>query len=57
MIQNQSSWNASEQRVWVVVLLVGVALLFASRLAVPLSLSELASEAGWNVEFKVRNYV
>ena len=55
VIQNQASWNASEQRVWVVVLLVGVALLYGNRVTIPLALPELASIADWSVNFKVRH--
>ena len=53
VIQCQSAWSASEQRVWVVVLMMGVALLYGNRLSLPLALSGLAQEGNWNTNFKV----
>ncbi len=54
VIQNQSAWNVSEQRVWVVVLMMGVALLYGNRIAVPFALSDLAMAGEWSANFKVR---
>lgn len=50
VVQNQSAWKVSEQRVWVAVLVVGVALLHGNRMSVPLV---LAHSRDWNASFKV----
>lgn len=54
VIQNQSAWSSSEQRLWVVVLMMGVALLYGNRVALPFTLSDLAVAGEWSVNFQVR---
>ena len=55
VIQNQSAWNVTEQRVWVVVLMMGVALLYGNRITVPFARPDLAAAGEWSVNVKVRN--
>ena len=44
VIQNQSAWSASEHHVWVAVLMVGVALLYGSRMGLSLAVTEIARD-------------
>lgn len=53
VIQNQSAWSASEQSVWVVVLMMGVGLLYGNRIGLPLALSKLAIHENWDLNFQV----
>ncbi len=53
VIHNQMVWSPSEQRVWVVVLMMGVALLYGNRMTLPFSLNDIAEVGDWTANFKV----
>ena len=55
VIHNQSSWSAVETRVWLLVLLVGVALLHGNQVALAYALGEMSELEGWSLSTKVRN--
>ena len=48
-----SLWTQKEQRAWVLALFVGLVVLYANRMALPVSVVELAHEMEWSKKTSV----
>ncbi len=54
VIQNHSSWTAAEARVWLLMLVVGVVLLYGNQVTLALRLGEGRETEDWSITMKVR---
>ena len=55
VVQSQSLWSASEMRVWMSVLFVGVVCLYGNQVALPLTLVEVEEQLTWQRKHTVSN--
>ena len=48
VLHSQSYWDRREQRVWGTVLFVGLVMLYATRMSVPVTIVTIAQEMDWD---------